>query len=674
MASVVDLLGPDGPLARSMPDYEHRSGQLDMARAVEEALDLDQVLVCEAGTGTGKTLAYLVPAILSDRKIVVSTATKALQDQIINQDIPAIERHLGLRPRVAVAKGLSNYLCRRRFETFRRSPEAADRRHGRSLARIEAWVKDTETGDVAELAWLPERDPTWFEVCSSAETRKGSKCPHFRDCFVTRMRREAEAARIVIANHHLVFADLSLRRGSEDRGGALPPYEAIIFDEAHQIEDTASDFFGVRVSSARLDFLVRDADKAFRAAGLADELLGGTSGATITEPVRQTGRAFFDSVVLRQSRGGDQGKQTLARDIWCGELLDLYHRFDAALDALQSFADKQEGKDDIEAIGLRTLDLRDDLARIVDGEAGAVTWIETRARSASIGATPIEVASTLREMVFEKVAASVLTSATLTTSKGFGFFRSRVGADSESVTTRELQVPSPFDFATNALLYAPRDLAEPNDRAFPKQVAARAAELIEITDGGALVLCTSNRAMAIIHDALSASLSHPVMIQGEAPKTTLLERFRSSGRAVLVATMSFWEGVDIAGHALRLVVIDKIPFAVPSDPVVMARCAALEQAGGKPFVEYQVPSAAITLKQGFGRLIRTRRDRGIVAVLDKRIVTKGYGKSLLASLPPAGRATTLEEVRTFWTGESSLDAQENLQAPLTGLASGSPQR
>lgn len=650
MASVIDLLGPAGPLARSMPDYEHREGQLDMARAVEEALDLDHLLLCEAGTGTGKTLAYLVPAILSERKIVISTATKALQDQIVHQDIPAIETHLGLHAQIAVAKGLSNYLCRRRFDAFRGSPEATGSLHERSIARIEAWLEKTETGDVAELSWLPERDPTWMQVCSSAETRRGGKCPYYRDCFVTRMRRRAEAARIVIANHHLVFADLALRRGSGDHGGALPAYEAIIFDEAHQIEDTASDFFGVRVSTARLEALVRDADRVFRSAGLADALLGSATGATITDPVRQTGRAFFDAVVLGHRRNGDLGKQPLSRDIWCGALLERYHRLDAALEALQSFADKHEGKDEVEAIGTRTLDAREDLARIVDGESGSVTWLEARSRSASIGATPIEVASTLRRLVFERVNASVLTSATLTTSSGFAFLRRRVGADGDTITTRELQVPSPFDFSRRALLYTPVDLTDPSDPSFPRQVAARAAELIEITDGGALVLCTSNRAMGIIRDALVGSVQQMVMMQGDAPKTTLLERFRASGRAVLVATMSFWEGVDIAGHALRLVVIDKIPFAVPSDPVVMARCTAIEEAGGKPFIEYQVPSAAITLKQGFGRLIRTRRDRGIVAVLDGRIVRKGYGKTLLSSLPPARRATTLQEVQSFWAG------------------------
>lgn len=652
MLSAVDLLGPEGPLARSMPDYELRQGQLDMAAAVQTALDEGECLVCEAGTGTGKTLAYLVPAILSSRKIVVSTATKALQDQIIHNDIPTIELHLGLQPSIAVAKGLSNYLCLRRFEAFRKSPAAADVRHTRSLARIEAWARETDTGDVAELAWLPERDPTWNEVCSSTETRRGGKCPFFKDCFVTRMRRRAEAARIVVANHHLVFADLALRDSSDDHGGALPPYEAVIFDEAHQIEDTASEFFGVRVSSTRVESLVRDAQRAFRVAGLADVLLGGAEGASLTEPVRETARTFFDTLVIQHSLGRDAGKVSLAHDTWFGDVLDRYHRVDAALDALHAFADRSSNPDDVLAIGARVAQMRDDLARIVDGQTGAVTWLEARARSVAIGATPIEVATMLRELVFERVSASVLTSATLTTSNGFSFFRSRVGADGDSVTTKELRVPSPFDFARRALLYTPTDLPEPNDRSFLEAAAARASELIAITDGGALVLCTSNRAMSVIHDELLATVANPVMQQGDAPKTALLERFRASGRAVLVATMSFWEGVDVAGHALRLVIIDKIPFAVPNDPVVVARCAAIELSGGKPFVDYQVPSAAITLKQGFGRLIRTRRDRGVVAVLDRRIVQRGYGRSLIASLPPAGRTADIDCVRRFWTGES----------------------
>jgi ATP-dependent DNA helicase DinG len=315
---------------------------------------------------------------------------------------------------------------------------------------------------------------------------------------------------------------------------------------------------------------------------------------------------------------------------------------------LEAFASQQTDNDDVLAIGIRAQEVRSDLARIVEGEKGAVRWLEIRPKSIAIGATPIEIASTLRELVFERVGAAVLTSATLTTAGGFGFFRSRVGADSEHCIIEELKVPSPFDFSTHALLYLPTDLVEPSDPDFSHQVAERAAELIEITQGGALVLCTSNRAMASIFRDLVERFDFPVMVQGEAPKTTLLERFRSEDQAVLVATMSFWEGVDIAGDALRLVIIDKIPFAVPSDPVVMARCVAIEQAGGRAFSDYQVPSASITLKQGFGRLIRTRKDRGIVAVMDRRIVQRGYGKAMLRALPPARQTSSLDEVETFW--------------------------
>ncbi|MCU0692986.1 MAG: ATP-dependent DNA helicase, partial [Polyangiaceae bacterium] len=404
------------------------------------------------------------------------------------------------------------------------------------------------------------------------------------------MRRLAEEARIVVANHHLVFADMSLRSGTVERGGALPSYEAIVFDEAHQIEDIASDFFGVRVSSSRLDALLRDADRSFKAAGLADELLGNRMGVGITAPARDAGRAFFDDLALSLGRG-EPGKRPLPRETWSGETLQRYHRLDAALESVQAFAQANDKNDDVAAVADRAAALRDDLARVVDGTAGAVSWLETRARSAAVGATPIEVAPMLRERIFERIPAVVLTSATLTTASGFGFFRSRIGADTPYTTFRELQVPSPFDFARVALLYIAPDLPEPTEAAFATHAAARAADLIDITDGGALVLCTSNRAMHTIHRDLSERLSHVVMVQGEAPKVTLLERFRKIGNAVLVATMSFWEGVDVAGDALRLVIIDKLPFAVPSDPVVMARCAALEEAGDNPFVRYQVPAA-----------------------------------------------------------------------------------
>ncbi|MBI5535446.1 MAG: ATP-dependent DNA helicase [Deltaproteobacteria bacterium] len=648
MSRVVELLGPDGPLARALPGYEHRPGQLQMAEAVERALAEANTLICEAGTGTGKTLAYLVPAILSKRKVVISTATRALQDQIFQHDLPAIERYLDLHPEVALAKGLSNYLCRRRLEDFRASAEASRPKYATSLGMIERWVKETDTGDVAELVSLPEGDPVWHEVCSSTDTRLGQKCPKYADCFVTRMRRRCEQAKIVIANHHLVFADLALRRGSGDRGGALPNYEAIVFDEAHQIEDIASDFFGLQVSTTRVEALLRDAGRAFAKVELERETLTRADGLAIADTAHRASIKFFEELVARMDRG-EPGRKPLDREVWAGTLLEAWHRLDTALEAIQRHAQVFEKDEASQVVMARALQIRSDLAAIADGEhKHAITWVESRARSAVLGSTPIEIASVLREQIFEMIPTVVLTSATLTSAGTFDFLRSRVGADSAQVRTEELMVPSPFDFESRALLYAPRDMPEPADPSFASQVARRAAELIEITGGGAFVLCTSTRAMGIVHAELSRILARKPMMQGDAPKQVLLSRFRADGHAVLVATMSFWEGVDVAGDALRLVVLDKIPFAVPTDPVVASRCAAIEQEGQNPFSRYHVPLAAITLKQGFGRLIRSQRDRGIVAVLDRRLVTKGYGRTLRGSLPPARRVESLQEVREFW--------------------------
>lgn len=647
MSRVLALLGPDGPLAKSLGGYEHRQGQLDMAQAVEDAFDNDHLLICEAGTGTGKTLAYLVPAILSGRKVVVSTATKALQDQIVSHDVPALCTHLGLAPKVAVAKGLANYLCRRRLDEFLASPESSARHHARSLAMITRWAKTTETGDVAELTGLPENDPTWREVCSGADVRRGNRCAAVRDCFVAKMRRACEAAQVVIANHHLVFADLALREGSDEHAGVLPPHEALIFDEAHQIEDIASDFFGVQVSTSRVEGLLREAQHVLEAAGLSDPLIAHTDGAQLADKAREATKRFFEELVLTFGRS-DNGKQPIDLERWTQALLERYHRADSALEAIAALAEKHAKDDAVQDIGWRVSQLRDDLAYVIDGSKSTVTWIEVRARSAAIGATPIEVASKLRAQLFERTPVVVLTSATLSTGGTFDFFRSRVGADGPRISLKELIVPSPFDFAQSSVLYTPIDLPEPSDPQFTVKAAARAAELIRITGGGALVLCTSNRAMATFRDELEHLLERPIAMQGDAPKTRLLEEMRRLGHGVLVATMSFWEGVDIAGDALRLVIIDKLPFSVPTDPVVVARCKALEEAGEQPFVKYHVPSTAIMLKQGFGRLIRTRRDRGIVAVLDRRLVKRGYGKTLLASLPPASRSTSLQDVQAFW--------------------------
>jgi ATP-dependent DNA helicase DinG len=658
----IDLLGRNGPFARAMAGYEDRPGQLAMAQAVERALGEGRVLLCEAGTGTGKTLAYLVPALLSGMKVVISTATKTLQDQIVTKDLPLVAEHLQVMPEVALVKGLGNYLCKRRFHELRTSAGAlGDRGAFRTLPLIEAWASETEIGDMAELATLPEGDPLWREVSSSSETRVGSGCPYFADCFVTKMRKEAEEAQLVVVNHHLFFADLALRAASGERGyagGALPPYDAVILDEAHQIEEVATQFFGTSISRARVESMLRDADRAFLAAGLTDAVFGRGEGAALTAIVREASDAFFAAIadVARSAGGGEGGRTLLSADAWTKDVSEAWGRLDETLEAMGGYVKANAKDEPMRLLAARAAALRQAAAKVLDPSANQVTWVEVTQRNVSLGASPIGLGDTLRTMLFERAQAVVLTSATMTTAHrsspgepSYAFLRSRLGLDERlTVPVDEACVPSPFDFEASALLYLPRDLPEPAEEGFLDAAAERAADLVRITGGGAFILCTSVRAMRALARRVGGLLKTPLMVQGDAPKGALLSKFRAQGDAVLVATMSFWEGVDVPGEALRLVVIDKLPFAVPTDPVVAARAKAIEEAGRSPFFDYFVPNAAITLKQGFGRLIRTQKDRGIVALLDRRARTKGYGRALLDSLPAARRVERLEEVRALW--------------------------
>lgn len=680
--SVDDVLGPGSPLARRLPGYEQRDGQLEMARAVYDALARDRHLFVEAGTGTGKTFAYLVPAVLAGSKIVISTATHALQEQIFHKDLPFVREIVaehGIELRAALMKGLSNYLCKRRLRERLGSGEPASA----ELALIERWARETDTGDRAELVTLRESAAAWRDVESGTDTRIGAGCEHFDECFVTRMRREAEDAQILVVNHHLFFADLALKTGKRGGyGGALPPYDAVIFDEAHQIEGIATDFFGVTVSSTRLDRLVRDARRAVFGAKILD-----SSSMRLLDDVEAAAGAFFEGWRSAGRSGSAEARRLLAASDWSAARRDAAGRFDVALAALAAMALAIVEDDAMAVIARRAGELRGDLARVMatsgtdravqrddddddddesregggirellmaraaSGFEGGIAWVDARERAVRVGASPVDLAPLLRERLFERVPSVVCTSATLTTAThagpSFHFARGRLGALPE---TEELVVPSPFDFASRAALYVADDLPEPAAPGFDEACASRALELSDITGGGAFVLCTSNRAMRGVHAALSrASGRHgPLLVQGEAPKHVLLDRFRDAGDAILVATMSFWEGVDVPGQALRLVVIDKIPFAVPTEPVVAARSAKIEAEGGNAFTQYSVPAAAITLKQGFGRLIRTSQDRGIVALLDRRATKRGYGRALLGSLPPARRVRSLDAVRDFW--------------------------
>jgi ATP-dependent DNA helicase DinG len=645
-----------------------------MTLAVERALDTERSLFVEAGTGTGKTLAYLVPAVLSGRKVIVSTATRALQDQVFLKDVPLVAKALagtGITFRAALMKGLSNYLCRRRMDEWSASGEPMG---DASQAQLVRWASSTATGDRAELADLPEDSETWRAIASSSETRIGTECEHFESCFVTRMRREAECAQIVVVNHHLFMADLALRAGPRGaKASVLPAYDAVIFDEAHQLEDIATEFFGVRVSTSRLSSLQRDAERLLVATGpRGDSSAHGVVRVTL-DGLKETGHAFFAAVALAgqsghaspQGRGsrpppGADARRTL--DASNADLLPVFEALDLRLEALTAMAGLRTGEA-AQSLVRRASEFRDDLRFILhqdrgddDARVDIVRWVDVRPRSVAIGASPVDVGATLRTRLFDRVPTVVCTSATLATGGSFHFVKSRLGAPAE---TDDLLVDSPFDFPGRALLYLPEDLPEPTEPDFEPAAANRISELVRVTDGGAFVLCTSARGMRSLHGLLRKRLDHALFLQGEAPKHILLERFRAIDNGVLVATMSFWEGVDVPGWALRLVIMDKIPFAPPGDPVFAARCSRLERDGGSGFTQYALPSAAIALKQGFGRLIRTQTDAGIVAVLDRRIVRRGYGRLLLASLPPARRVRNLEELRLVWEGVSSRAREQH---------------
>ncbi len=626
-------------MARALPGYELRESQLRMAAMVEDALEHDGIALIEAGTGTGKTLAYLVPALRSGKKVVVSTGTRTLQDQIMDHDLPAIARHLGIPVRAACMKGLTNYLCRRRYRELLVSAETREPAIARRLPMLIDWVARTEHGDRAELDDLAEDDPVWAAVSSSSETRIGARCSHFEECFVTTMRRRAEEAQLVVVNHHLFFADLATR--GPHGGGVLPSYDAVIFDEAHQLEDVATLFFGAQVSEQRLEKLARDFERAFLSLGLWS-----TDVERALRTLLDTSQAFFASL---PAPSRDSSRVELHDALVSGGAAEPYHALDAALESIELGCVREAGAGEaIAQLARRTSQVRDELARVVDGARTDVVYCERRGTRRTVGASPVDVSALFRQEVLQRVPAVILTSATLTTGGSFDFIKRRIGIDFE---VDEATLASPFDHTKQAALYLP-DMSDPRASEYLDDAVKEVLRLVSLTGGGAFVLCTSVRVMSALAARCRPALSGmPVLEQGEAPKGALLDRFRRAENAVLFATMSFWEGVDVPGRALRLVVIDKLPFDVPTDPLVEARCRRLEEEGESPFVRYLVPAAALTLKQGFGRLIRTRRDRGIVAILDSRIRKKGYGSIFLRSLPDATRCDRFEAVEAFWASE-----------------------
>ncbi len=644
-ALTVDLLlGPGGALQSALSAYEHRPEQLQMARAVERAFNEQSYLLAEAGTGTGKTLAYLVPALLSGRRVVVSTATKTLQDQIFFKDLPLLRERMGLQFEAAYLKGRSNYLCLHRYDAFGKDPQFVSREEARAWPLLQSWAGRTETGDRGELE-LPESFAAWSRLSSTSETCLGTQCPAHETCFVTRNRRRAEDADIVVVNHHLFFADLALRSTGARDAGVLPPYDAVIFDEAHALEDAASGHFGCSVSSFRLEELARDAQAAL-------PHTDGRSGmlAALALRVRAHAEALFSQAPAVLGLTGAEGSVALQPERMA-RLAPAVERVKEGLSALGAFT-AQEEEAQLAALTRRSAELVAELSFLSEvGSADHVYWAELRGRGVFLRASPIDVARELQTRLYGATDTVVFTSATLAAEGRFDFFARRMGLydeDGAPVTAvRQVQVPSPFDYTEQAALYLPTHLPDPSAPGFIEAAAEEIVRLCEVTGGRAFVLFTSLRNMQRAHALALNRLPYQVLLQGERPKQQLLEAFRAEP-SVLFAAHSFWEGVDVPGEALSLVIIDRLPFASPGDPLVAARIRQLEGRGEEPFGSYQLPEAALTLRQGFGRLIRTRSDRGVVALLDRRILTKSYGRAFLGSLPPARRVQDLEALQDWF--------------------------
>ncbi len=613
---------PGGALSRAHPAYEPRPGQREMAAAVFRVFRDGGSLLVEAGTGTGKTLAYLVPALLSGRRVIVSTGTKNLQDQIYRNDLPFLRERAGLPVSACLVKGRDNYLCRTKWAEFEREPLLEVREEARFLPVLRRWAKETGTGDRAEIADLPDDLRFWRDVNARAETCAGSKCPEYERCFLTRLRREAERAKIVVVNHHLFFADLAVRGPF---GSVLPDYDTVVFDEAHLLQEIATQFLGVQASSAQIEDLARDAEKLAASAG---EAVTGGGGAAL---LREASASFFEPI--RDTLRSAAGRVPFLRPEEGGPRLDAeWEILSRALDQVAKAAGSGDGGGTREGVALRAAGLREALEAVAARDApGTVYGMELRGRSnVVLTASPIDVGEILGERLFPTLHASVLTSATLAVAGSFDHVARGLGVPDPET----LVVDSPFEWGTQAILYLPSGIPEPRHELFVPRAVDEIRALLRITGGRAFLLFTSYSVLERVRSELEADGEWSLFVQGEGSKAALVDRFRETTGAVLLGTTSFWHGVDVAGEALSMVIVDKLPFDVPSDPLVAARIRRIQEAGGNAFSEFQIPAAVLELKQGLGRLIRRRSDRGILCVLDPRIRTKPYGRTFLRSLPP----------------------------------------
>ncbi len=663
--SIDGLLGPDGAASRCLPTFEDREAQRRMAHAVLEALEHGGVVAVEAPTGVGKTLAYLVAAVVSRRRVILSTHTKTLQDQLIDKDLPILGRLLaavgrrlrraevddgppgGNETRYALMKGRSNYLCLSRLDRQVEQTSFSFAARG-SLPIVRDWARTTARGDRAEIAGLAEDDPLWPEIDARSEICVGSRCPRFDPCFIGRMRREAQLADLIVVNHHLLLSDLALRAQRElagvvGFGEVIPAAEALVLDEAHTLEAAASEHFGGRVSTWRVERLGRDVTRFMAEAGTS---LDATAGAVELTRATTAVQGVFSTLPAAEGRfrfsSGAESKV----------MADSRRALPGAESALSTLAERLEGavESDPRAQALvdRTKELSASLRFVLDAEDRSyVYWSERGRGGGSLGASPIEVSGLLREHLFERFGAVAMCSATLSAGDdGLRYFLGSVGAPAE---TEVVVLDSPYDFSRQAALYVPEDGRSPDASDADARLAREVEDLVLLVGGGALLLFTSHRMMRRVHDRLVDRLPYPVLLQGQQPKRETLRNFVEWSPAVLCGTATFWEGVDVPGEALQLVVIDRLPFDSPRDPLLAARAELLQQKGESPFSALQLPRAILRFKQGFGRLVRSRSDRGVVAILDGRVRTRGYGAKFTAALPAVPRVASVPELRRWWT-------------------------
>jgi len=636
-SSVRQFFSRRGTLSQWHPNYEYRPGQLAMAEAVESALADRKHLIVEAGTGTGKTLAYLVPAILSGKRIVVSTGTKNLQEQLFFKDVPFLQQHFPQPLRVCYMKGRNNYACRQKIYDADREPVLSGLEEVADFQVIQAWEKTTGIGDRAEIKSLPESSTVWAKLDARSDLCTGQKCKQFQRCFLTLMHQRAQESDIIIVNHHLFFADLALKDKDKDyEGGILPEYHAVVFDEAHEIEDVAGQYFGVSVSNYRFQELRRDISAVARA-----KQFGSAELDRILDRLEELATQLFSSLPAPEGRGAFTG-----RPAFLERHEDVYRDLLLSLELTGSHLKLLKNPpEEVNPLQRRTVELGLALRFVLESDDPAyVYWIERRGRGFFLQATPIDVAPILAERLFDQVDTVVLTSATLAVAGGFEFVKKRLGV----AQARTLIVPGHFNYQKQALLYVPQHLPDPRNAAFAKSASDEVLELLKLSRGRAFVLFTSYQQMRMMHDRLSLELDYPTLLQGTGPRSALLEEFRATPNCVLFATSSFWQGVDVPGEQLSCVIIDRLPFAVPSDPIVDARVQKVRSEGGNPFYDYQVPQAAIALKQGFGRLIRSRSDRGVLVLLDNRVTKQRYGQVFFDSLPDYGFTTKITDVENFF--------------------------